>query len=224
MGEWARGLSARTELGLVLGVAFGVLLISAVGHLLGALAGDPLPPPARHFTDDAFRGLLQYEAVVLLILGALLRARGWTTARLGLVLRASDVFWGWALVGAVLLVTGVLGELIPQPPFTRVPSEAPPSSFWILMVSLVNPVFEEVLLCGYLIGRLAPTRGVAFAANVSLAIRVACHLYQGASAVVAILPLGLLFTVWYVRTRRLWPLLTAHGVLDALALWEFAGT
>jgi membrane protease YdiL (CAAX protease family) len=29
---------------------------------------------------------------------------------------------------------------------------------------------------------------------------------------------GLVFTIFYARTQRLWPVLIAHGVLDFLAL------
>jgi membrane protease YdiL (CAAX protease family) len=51
-----------------------------------------------------------------------------------------------------------------------------------------------------------------------VALRVLVHLYQGRLALIAILPLGVVFTWYYVRTKRLWPVVVAHVVVDALAL------
>lgn len=65
----------------------------------------------------------------------------------------------------------------------------------VVLLSVVNPIFEEALLCGYIVTALKERRGFWFAVNVSVALRVANHLYQGSMGVLSILPLGLLFTV-----------------------------
>jgi membrane protease YdiL (CAAX protease family) len=39
---------------------------------------------------------------------------------------------------------------------------------------------------------------------------------------VAILPIGVVFTGYYVRTRRIWPVVLAHGFQDLLALGYLA--
>lgn len=57
-----------------------------------------------------------------------------------------------------------------------------------------------------------------FAANVSAGGRLLYHLYQGPLAVVGILPSALLFGYWFARAGRLWPLVVAHAILDALAV------
>ncbi len=41
--------------------------------------------------------------------------------------------------------------------------------------------------------------------------------------VLAVVPLGLLFGSWLVRTRRLWPLIVAHAILDFTRLAAGAG-
>ncbi len=53
---------------------------------------------------------------------------------------------------------------------------------------------------------------------VSLLVRLGFHTYQGPVGLLAIGLLGLLFSIFYLRTQRLWPVLIAHGVLDFIGL------
>jgi uncharacterized protein len=57
--------------------------------------------------------------------------------------------------------------------------------------------------------------------NVSVAIRLVYHLYQGAIGVVTIIPFGLIVTWWYARTGKLWPILVAHAAIDFMGLLQF---
>jgi membrane protease YdiL (CAAX protease family) len=57
--------------------------------------------------------------------------------------------------------------------------------------------------------------------NVSVALRLVCHLYQGTLGVLSVIPVGLIFAYWYVRTGRLWPLIVAHALLDFISLAAF---
>jgi membrane protease YdiL (CAAX protease family) len=91
----------------------------------------------------------------------------------------------------------------------------------VLLVSTINPLFEEIFVCGYVISALARTRGLSFAINVSKAVRLAYHLYQGTAGVVNIIPLGFIFAYWYARTGRLWPVIVAHALFDFLALVSY---
>ena len=54
-------------------------------------------------------------------------------------------------------------------------------------------------------------------------LRLAIHLYQGAIGVVSVLPIGILFAVYYLRTGKLWPVVVAHAAMDLVALGMFAG-
>jgi membrane protease YdiL (CAAX protease family) len=90
--------------------------------------------------------------------------------------------------------------------------------FWVsLTYSIFNAVFEELLWLG--LGLVAFRRlGVVPAAAISIALRLLAHAYQGPLALVTVLPIGVLFTVYYVRTRRIWPIVVAHAFQDTLAL------
>jgi len=86
-----------------------------------------------------------------------------------------------------------------------------------LSFSIYNAVFEELLWLG--LGMAAFRRfGIATAAVISIALRLLAHAYQGPLALVTVLPIGILFTVYYIRTRRVWPIVVAHAFQDTLAL------
>jgi hypothetical protein len=54
--------------------------------------------------------------------------------------------------------------------------------------------------------------------NASIALRMSFHLYQGPGRIPRFAILGLVFTFFYIRTGRLWPLIVAHALLEAVAL------
>jgi uncharacterized protein len=83
---------------------------------------------------------------------------------------------------------------------------------------VLNSIFEELFLCGYLMTRLMQTRGFWLAVNVSTAIRLTYHLYQGSGGVVSIVTTGLIFGYWFARTQQLWPPIVAHGYLNFAAM------
>jgi membrane protease YdiL (CAAX protease family) len=100
----------------------------------------------------------------------------------------------------------------------------------VIVASVINPFYEEIFVCGYVISVLAEPRagaaqavGLATAVNVSALIRLSYHLYQGVAGVLAVVPLGLLFALWFARTRQLWPLIVAHAILDFVALARGVG-
>jgi len=88
-------------------------------------------------------------------------------------------------------------------------------------VSVVNPIFEETFVVGYV---FAAWQGASrwTAINISAAVRLTYHLYQGPIAVISILPLGIFFAWWLSSRGRLWPLILAHAGLDFIGLASFA--
>ena len=88
----------------------------------------------------------------------------------------------------------------------------------IILLVLINPVFEELLWLGYFLQRLQPRFGWRVAALVSIALRFAVHTYQGPIAVLGILPIAVVFTWYYIGTRRLWPVVVAHICFDTIGL------
>jgi uncharacterized protein len=87
----------------------------------------------------------------------------------------------------------------------------------VLLISVVNPAFEEILVCGYLLSRLTEKINVNAAIGIGVLVRLLYHLYQGPIACLSVIPMGAIYGMWYTKTRRIWPLIIAHGILDFLA-------
>src|SRR5699024_2987194 len=79
-------------------------------------------------------------------------------------------------------------------------------------------ILEEVLVVGYLTERLRRLRwGAVGIVVTSAAIRASYHLYQGWAAFAGNFVMGVIFSVFYLRRGRLWPLVIAHTLIDVAA-------
>ena len=203
-------------------VAFGLFV---PGNLHAFFSGAWATRSAPPINNAHLLKTLLVELAILTIVILFLRAREWSFTRVGLRPTFRDSLVGLGLNIASYVAYAVL--------FTAV------TSFWpeivkavgatnlvaknldlplIIAVSIVNPLFEELFTCGYVMTVLKERRGVLMAVNVSVAIRLLYHLYQGPLGVLSILPVGLIFSYWYARTGRLWPLVVAHALADLVGL------
>ncbi len=111
-------------------------------------------------------------------------------------------------LGAVAL--GVNRFVVPVPPTGR---------WWTIPVLVLRAIeaglVEEVVAVAYLVTRLQQLRLTpAAAVGASALLRGAYHLYQGLGGFAGNLAMGALFGALFVRTRRAWPLVVAHVLLD----------
>jgi membrane protease YdiL (CAAX protease family) len=94
----------------------------------------------------------------------------------------------------------------------------------VLVASAVaNALAEELLVVGYLITRLrqlGSREGTALLA--SAVLRGSYHLYQGFGGFLGNLLMGLVFAKFWQRTHRLYPLITAHALIDTVAFIGYA--
>jgi membrane protease YdiL (CAAX protease family) len=208
------------------GVEFLVVIVWAFGMpIFTSILSLGQPQGAAVFNDAALIGTVVFELLVATGLIWFLRVREWTLSKVGLRVDLRGTSWGVALLAAyyalsvlVQLAAQVLpvdmNALIAQIPKTdgRISMEI------VFVTSVVNGVFEEVFVAGYAITVLQQARGLWTAINVSTAVRVMYHLYQGPFAFLTIVPMGLLFGYVYARTRKLWPLVVAHVLLDIVGL------
>src|SRR5262249_24956360 len=153
------------------------------------------------------------------------KIRGWTLPRLGLIPGWIDILSGVGLFvatyGAYVVLWFVVGTFWPG--FYEVAERTHLVASGIpllitIVVSVVNPIYEEVFVSGYVISALGEKIGATAAVNVRAGIRLAYHLYQGVVGVLAVVPVGLIFGIWFRRTGRLWPLIIAHSLKDVLGL------
>jgi len=229
----------RIEIAVVLAVTFGLSAYSALLNLVEAvllgLSGQVVAlNPRRSPFDLIDLGLNLAWVFQLLAWGALgvylLWRSGIGPSQIGLgrLQWRPDLLGGLglaALIGlpglAFYLLSRVLGMNASVEPaelydtWWRIPV--------LLLVAFGNGWAEEVIVVGFLFTRLRQLSvSPVVAVVLTSVLRGLYHLYQGFGAGLGNLAMGLVFGYVYVRTGRLWPLVVAHAVIDAVAFVGYA--
>lgn len=88
----------------------------------------------------------------------------------------------------------------------------------LIVNAWANGFAEELIVVAWLVSRLrqlqVPWVSVFVASSV---LRGSYHLYQGYSAGLGNIVMGLVFVFFFWRTGRVWPLVIAHGLIDMVA-------
>jgi uncharacterized protein len=201
------------EFVLVLFIAFsGSILVSIV-----AILNYRTDAQIVAFNDNHLWSLVGYELVMAPVIFFVLRHAKWKWSDFHVNYSNRGTLEGIVLAVVAFLVMTVTeyaaGEVNITPPSA--------SALAVATASLINPWYEELLVCAYVIEALRKRFGLAMAVNVSIAIRLTYHLYQGPPAFIVFAIFGLLVTLFYVRTGRLWPVIVAHALLDFAGLAGF---
>lgn len=212
------------EVALVLTITFGTSGVRAGLKLIDAALS---PTPLNHqrtVLNDAVSSLSWLDIALQLASAATLMAWG----GLALFLLGSSLSrprwrdWAWgaglaALIGipglalyVVSLQLGLTKEVIPATDAAKVPL--------LLVWSAANAFAEETVVVMWLVTRLTQLRVPAWGAIAASAVlRGTYHLYQGFSAGLGNIVMGLVFAYFYHRTGKVWPLILAHFLIDAVA-------
>ncbi|MFV8308904.1 CPBP family intramembrane glutamic endopeptidase [Mycobacteroides chelonae] len=235
-------MSARTiriEMGIVLAISFGMSAVSALLQFTSAvimgLSGQTVAlNPRRAELSLIDLGLNLVSITRLIAWGALavylLWRSGFGPSSIGLGrwrsrtdgLGALGLAALIGLPGLALYVgarwMGLSVQVIPaslDDTWWRIPV--------LVLSAFANGWAEEVVVVAYLQTRLRQLGyGTATAIVSSALLRGCYHLYQGISAGIGNLVMGLVFGYVWQRTGRLWPLVVAHGVIDTVAFVGFA--
>jgi len=229
----------RIEIAVVLAVTFGLSAYTALLRLTEAvilgLSGRTVALNPRRSPIDLIDLGLNLASVLQLLawgtLGLYLLWRsdfGPTSIGLGRFRLRPDLLGGLglaALIGLPGLGLYVAGRLL------GISVEVEPAelndTWWripvLLAVAFANGWAEEVIVVAFLMTRLRQLRWSPVAALVaSSVLRGLYHLYQGFGAGLGNIVMGLVFGYVWQRTGRLWPLVVAHGVIDAVAFVGYA--
>lgn len=88
-----------------------------------------------------------------------------------------------------------------------------------VLIAFENGFLEEVLVVGYLLLRLRQIDVRPWIAILlSAVLRGSYHLYQGYGGFVGNAIMGVVFALVFLRWRRIWPLVIAHGLIDTVAI------
>jgi membrane protease YdiL (CAAX protease family) len=221
------------EVVIVLLLSLGQSAVYAVVSLVAKLtAGRPLSQQTatlnpsqspRPYLDLTYQLLGIFFALVPVLLALYLLGRARTQLGLNLQKPGFDLGWGAGLAAAIgipglLLVyvaakLGLNAQIIPaalQPVWWAVPV--------LILSAIQNAMLEEVIVVGYLITRLRELGGrLGYVVLASAILRGSYHLYQGFGAFVGNAVMGVVFALFYLRFKRVMPLIVAHSLLDIAA-------
>lgn len=212
-----------TEILLVLAVTFGTSGIRAALRLVDSLQRAPLNTQSTTLVDAQSQthwldlALQATSALTLFAWGGLawyLLGERWRGPRWGDLARGAGFAALIGLPGLAFYVAAVhLGlskVVVPATSAVQIPTS--------LLWALANGFGEELVVVAYLCTRLRqlgwkPWQFIA----ASAALRGSYHLYQGVSAGVGNIVMGVVFSYYFHRTGRVWPLVLAHFLIDAVA-------
>ena len=218
----------RQEIAIVLVVTFGLSGMRAALRLLSDLM-QPVPlnqqqtTLAEHQSDTSW-----IDLAMQLCSSAMLFSWGF----LALYLLHESIFSRWrpkailegAGLAALIGIPGLVFYLSAVHfGFSKqvVPSTLD-DAWWEIIVLLIwsaaNAFSEEIVVVMWLITRLQQLRIPPWVALLlSAVLRGSYHLYQGWSAGLGNIIMGLIFGTYYLKTRRVWPLILGHFLIDAVA-------
>lgn len=161
-------------------------------------------------------------ALALYLLTMVARPSDGVRTALGLAPRRwrHDILWGFGLFAGIGIPG--LGLYLGARALGINTNVAPANlaaHWWTIPVLIgaaaMNGVLEETVMIGYLFTRWRQAGWTPLVVLfVSALIRGSYHLYQGFGGFIGNLIMGLIFGAFFLRTKRLWPLITAHTLLD----------
>jgi membrane protease YdiL (CAAX protease family) len=226
----------RNEVLLVLGVSLGQSAVYALVSITARLTAErPLSQQTatlnasqspRPWLDLTYQLLgIIFALVPVLLAVHLLNRDGDGRRTLGLDRRRPwfDPLWGAGLAmgvgvpGLILYFSarelGINANVVPA---------ALPEVWWavpvLILAATQNAILEEVVVVGYLMTRLRQMGWrVGAVIATSALLRGSYHLYQGFGGFIGNAAMGVIFALFYLRTKRVMPLVIAHTLLDVVA-------
>jgi len=204
--SFVKRLPPYAEFFIVVFVCFGNFILVSLWYFPAFPEGEPLP----EYDDLQFITLTISEVVSLFAVALFLSMRGWSRRDFGFRITWLASLGGVILGGVLMLASATVYVLVKNVIGDLEVLATPEHGYqWygslpvLVIFILVNSVFEEVIVVGYVVPFLARRNGIGLAILASTVIRVLYHLYQGASAVLTIGTLGVLAGVVYWRWRNL---------------------
>jgi membrane protease YdiL (CAAX protease family) len=212
------------EVGLVLLVAFGGSVLSAIFLLVHG------PSAAAQHSNVGRLGVILHQTGALLLLGYVLSRRGLRFANLGLRWSLPDLWMGLlvTLVSTAAYRLGISSVQTIHYLVYGIWTTGPTAKDFFghptvlsVLVSFLNPFFEELLVRAYLMTEILELTGSsALAVVLSVGVQFSYHLYYGWGGAASLSFFFLALALYYVRSRSALPVVVAHGLLDIFYLFR----
>jgi len=202
-----------SEAAVVSTICFGLFIVWSTEAVVSGF-------PQAKFSDSSNASAILIEITLAVAALLYLRARNFDIHSLyphpnfrGTFLGLGVFFAAW-IAGAIVVSAFATAERPLQTDF----SCGGVSLGSVVLFAMVNGAFEEIFLLGVLVRGLR-AYGLSVAVGAPLLVRVMYHLYQGPLGVVWILVFGLTFTLFYLRSKQLWPVVLAHTLWDIVPVY-----
>lgn len=198
---------------IVIAICFGWFILTSILAATSAL-------PERSFSDSSFLGLIIFEVIFAAAAIMYLRAHGYDLAHLIPIPSPKGCLIGFVLFMVASLISLLIKIVLEKfhsgiQPIETMVASATISFIPLVVASIVNGLYEEIFLIGYLQRTLEGVNTV-FAISISLTVRLLYHLYQGPVAAFSLIGYGLVLSLFFLKKRELWPIVFAHILTDFL--------
>lgn len=222
MIDWIRSWSLKLEFSIITAIAFIAPVIGSTLILINQSYSS-------FFSDQRLLRTILLETAILLAICYIFYLRGIDRRRLAL-----NPSWGLTGQGLLLYLVAALASGLTIKGVTAL---YPAADMYlsslrhgnhninivaIVALSIINPLYEELLLVGFVITAMEKLTTSTKAVLVSVSIRAVCHFYQGPAGIAGVLVMGIIFAYIFVKKRQLWPLIVAHGIWDFLGFLALA--
>ena len=215
------------EFTLIISISLGYFIISSFQWA----TIDPNGPTVLTYGDSQVMQIIYYELIMLVLVISILKWQGRLFSNFGLSFSVDKITTGlilfivnyllyvllFRLFGNFILGLNLLNGASAESISYSIHISAVP----LILYSIFNPLFEELILVGYVVTAIRKKYGLISCLILSAGFRLSFHLYQGPIILLSILPMGIIFTIYFWHKRSILPLIIAHGLMDFLSFFVF---
>lgn len=217
--NWLEGL-------IVMFLGFGIFIYSST-LVFFTLINNSDQKFQFESTTTEYVSITVYESIALTVISLFLLVRKWKIKDFQFNFRLQSFLNAFLLVLCYFLVSTILFTLynslllsLGKTIEPQVSIDSSSNLLGIVLILIINSIYEEVLLVGYLFKRLQNLHPVHII-SISTLIRLSFHTYQGTQALLSIGALGVMFALFHWKFKNLSSLIIAHGLLNLITFLIF---